>query len=277
MDLIRIRSLFLPFHYPIHDFRIYLALLNAGADPNAQIYASGNPVSRAYNNKDRMIVDLLFRRGGTVDLTTAVLEGDEEQAFKLMDVGVEDPMSVLDYAIDGGHPEIVRRALTLVESSELIDRSYNVLSECMRWWRLHPHRKYRDFDTENYFIIADMLLSAGVDVNARGRWNYTPLHDLVFMGNCWGQILSTPEERVRFGKLLLDRGAKLNVRDDEILSTPLAWAARWNRIELVNLYLECGATVSLPDDEPWATSLAWAGKYGHSEVAEILRNHGATA
>ncbi len=24
MDLIRIRSLFLPFHYPIHDFRIYL-------------------------------------------------------------------------------------------------------------------------------------------------------------------------------------------------------------------------------------------------------------
>ena len=55
--------------------------------------------------------------------------------------------------------------------------------------------------------------------------------------------MTTPEERVRFGRTLLDHGAKLSARDDEILSTPLAWAE----------------------------------KYGHNKVAEMLRVHGATA
>jgi ankyrin repeat protein len=133
------------------------------------------------------------------------------------------------------------------------------------------HRKHRDFDNGNYFTIMSMLLDAGVDPNRRGRWNYSCLHDIVFTGNCWGQILSTPEDRVRFGTILLDAGAKLNVRDDEILSTPLSWAARWNRIELVELYLNRGAKTQLPDDEPWATPLAWAQRYGHHEVADLLR------
>ena len=253
------------------------ALLAAGADPNGQSYGSGDPVSRAYNNRDRKMIDLLLSRGGAVDLVTAVLEGDAEQASGLLDAGVDDPMRVLGHAIDGGNPVIVERLLTMVAPGELVDGSCDLLSECMRWWRRHPHRKHPDFDTESYFVIAQMLLDAGVDVNGKGRWNYTALHDLVFMGNCWGQILSTSGERERFGRLLLDHGANLNARDDEILSTPLAWAARWNRIELVKLFLEYGAAVNLPDDEPWATPLAWAEKCGNTEVAEILREHGAKA
>ena len=259
------------------QYELAAALLDAEADPNGSVYASGDPVSRAYNNRDKKMIDLLLSRGGTVDIRTALGEGDAEQVFQHLDAGVDNPIEHLDGAIMGGNPTIVARILTMVESSALAEESYDALTRCMSFWRLHPHRKHRDFDTEHYFTIAKMLLDAGADPNAKGRWNYTPLHSLPFVGNCWGQILPSPEERVRFGELLLEHGARLNVRDDEILSTPLGWAARWNRLELVNLFLERGAQVGLSDDEPWAKPLAWAERHGHQGVAEALRRAGATA
>jgi hypothetical protein len=44
-----------------------------------------------------------------------------------------------------------------------------------------------------------------------------------------------PEERVAFVSMLLDHGARLDVRDELLESTPLAWACRWGRTEVVKL------------------------------------------
>ena len=76
--------------------------------------------------------------------------------------------------------------------------------------------------------------------------------------------------------ILLDAGAAITARDDEYRSTPLAWAARANRPEMVEFLLSRGAPVNLPDDQSWATPLAWAERRGHQQVASILRAHGAT-
>jgi ankyrin repeat protein len=85
----------------------------------------------------------------------------------------------------------------------------------------------------------------------------------------------TADERVAFATLLLDAGATLDVRDYVLQSTPLAWACRWGRAELVKLYLERGADPLEPDAEAWATPLAWATKMGHGQIGDALRRAGA--
>jgi ankyrin repeat protein len=76
--------------------------------------------------------------------------------------------------------------------------------------------------------------------------------------------------------ILLNAGATITARDDDYRSTPLAWAARAGRLQMVEFLLSRGAPVNLPDDEPWATPLAWAERRGHQEIVSILRAHGAT-
>ena len=54
-------------------------------------------------------------------------------------------------------------------------------------------------------------------------------------------------------------------------STPLGWACRWGRVELVTLFIERGADVIEADAEPWAPR-AWAQKRGHAEILALLRD-----
>ena len=82
-----------------------------------------------------------------------------------------------------------------------------------------------------------------------------------------------PEERTAFATTLLDAGARIDVRDDILKSTPLGWACRWGRVELVTLLLERGADPIEADAEPWATPKAWAEKMGHDPVLAVLREH----
>ena len=115
-----------------------------------------------------------------------------------------------------------------------------------------------------------LVLSHGVDPDVTGVGGHTTLHHLA-------TATVGDEHRVTRATLLLDAGASLRKRDQLLKSTPLGWACRWGRIELVNLYLERGADAVELEAEPWATPLAWATKGGHREIVELLRSHGATS
>jgi ankyrin repeat protein len=104
------------------------------------------------------------------------------------------------------------------------------------------------------------------DPTVRGRFGLTILHDLAA-----ARPHVTSQEQVAFATELLDRGALLDGRDDLLQSTPLGWACRWGRIELVKLLLARGADPVERDAEPWATPAAWARKMGHDQIASILR------
>ena len=80
----------------------------------------------------------------------------------------------------------------------------------------------------------------------------------------------TAEEGVAFATLLLDAGARLDVRDELLKSTPLGWACRWGRLELVKLLLSRGAGPVEVDAELWAAPAAWAEKMGHDAVLAAL-------
>ena len=86
----------------------------------------------------------------------------------------------------------------------------------------------------------------GRDGAARGRGHRRP---------CDGR-----RKRRRWSRSLLDAGARMDVRDELLKSTPLGWACRWGRAVIVRILLERGADPLEPDAETWATPRAWAEK-----------------
>jgi hypothetical protein len=93
------------------------------------------------------------------------------------------------------------------------------------------------------------------------------LHMVVAHGDKSGVALAT---------MLLDAGARLDVRDKLLMSTPLGWACRWGRVELVKLFLARGADPVEADAEPWATPRAWAEKMEQTEIVELLNSSRTT-
>jgi ankyrin repeat protein len=70
--------------------------------------------------------------------------------------------------------------------------------------------------------------------------------------------------------MLLEHGARLDLRDDLLKSTPLGWACRWGRKKLAEALIARGAPINEPDAEPWATPKAWAEKMGRDEILKVL-------
>jgi len=92
-------------------------------------------------------------------------------------------------------------------------------------------------------------------------YGQTMLHEAVSRDHGVGVALAT---------ILLDAGARMDVRDNLLKSTPLGWACRWGRTEMVKLFLSRGADPVEPDAEPWATPRAWAEKMRRPEILELL-------
>lgn len=60
-------------------------------------------------------------------------------------------------------------------------------------------------------------------------------------------------EHLPFAEMLLDRGARPDLREELLASTAVGWACRWGHVHFVKLLLERGADSVETDAEPWAT------------------------
>jgi len=250
-------------------------LLNHGADPNTNVYAAISAMYEAYARKDWATVQLLERHGGVVNATTAGYLGladrarqllEDEAAGRLAEGAVSPGGSVatalLESAADGGHVELVRMALDHLDWPQGDARWHGML--------MRPFGRHAVSERDRYLACFRMILErSGVDVP--GRSGRTLLHDVAA---AWPRPPMGPEERVAFATTLLDAGAKADVRDDLLKSTPLGWACRWGRVELVTLLLERGADPIEAAAESWATPLAWAEKMNHDAVISVLLKHG---
>ena len=189
-----------------------------------------------------------------------------EEARKLLaeDTGEQLAAELLEASADSGCPEIVELALERLDWLRT-DRKWH-------WYFIQPIRG-RDSQSshEGHFDCMRLLLQHGIDPNVTSLGE-TALH---FCTAWHGDV--SEAERVRFAVMLLDHGAKLDVRDEMLLSTPLGWAARWGRAELVKLFMDRGADRVEADAEPWARATAWAEKLGHSDVLSLLRSAGSHA
>jgi len=143
-----------------------------------------------------------------------------------------------------------RRFRAMVEL--LLDHGARVPDVC-KWGRAYYFKHYD---------IARFLLERGMNANHMNWHRTTLLHDMAWEGD------------LRKAQLLLDHGAGIDPVDDEFRSTPLGFAARWGRRDIVRLLLERGADPN-KSGAPWSTPLAWAEKKGHHAIASELRQAGA--
>jgi len=254
-------------------------LLQRGANPNAEVYASGTPVSAAYGHgqRERSMIDLLQRHGGVVTPAMAGLYRETELARRMLTdaadaradrdlhAGETPAEQMLWGAACGGDPEIVRMALERVDWPRGDPRWYRMLEQPVRIWNHGPWPWAHDDWDRGTYVTCFRLVLERCDANVRGRFGLTMMHDVAA-----SREYVTAGESVGFSTLLLDAGARLDVRDNLLLSTPLGWACRWGRIELVRLLLARGADPIEADAEPWATPRAWAEKMNHDEIRRML-------
>ena len=76
-------------------------------------------------------------------------------------------------------------------------------------------------------------------------------------------------------KLLLDKGADLESKDDKYGQTPLSWAAENGREAVVKLLLDKGADLESKDKKNGWTPLSWAAENGREAVVKLLLDKGA--
>lgn len=261
-------------------------LLSRGADPNAQVFASGTPLGQAYGRRDRRMIELLEQHGGLPNGTVAGLYRQAGLARRLLagEAGTPapDPMfagqplaeELLWAGACGGDPEIVRMALEQIDWPRDDPRWFHILEQPLRFWN-HSDRHWSnpDWDRRDYLECFRLIVNC-CDPNIRGRirdrgeFGLTILHSVA---GSRGHV--QPQERVAFATVLLDAGASLDARDNVLRSTPLGWACRWGRIELVRLMLARGADPLELGAEPWARPEAWARRMGHRQIAELLLQH----
>jgi ankyrin repeat protein len=237
-------------------------LLDRGADPNANVYASGWPLWNAWRQKHESVRRLLLERGAKAQPYMVAHMHDVGEAARLLAANPSEGLAreLVWSAADHGCAEIVELALPYLSWP----------SDDARWhWTLIQPIRGAGSDTtdnEGYYRSMAALLKHGVDPNVQ-RYGQTALH---FAAAHHGR---GEETRARFAAMLLDHGARLDLRDDLLKSTPLGWACRWGRRNLVELLIDRGAPIDEPDAESWATPRAWAAKMKQDAVIAILQAH----
>ena len=150
-------------------------------------------------------------------------------------------------------------------------RWFRMLGRGLDFWHHMPwlYGTNPDLDRGSY-ITGFRLLVERCDPNVIGGFGRTALHEVAAAGDH-----VTETEASALAAILLDAGARMDVRDELLQSTPLGWACRWGRAEIVRILLERGADPFEPDAETWATPRAWAEKMKRYAVLALLREHGA--
>jgi len=261
------------------EYEMASMLLEHGADPAAQVYASGSPADRAYDSPDKRIRRMLADRKAYPSPYTIGCKRDIETAMELLagNSGEQTIYDLLWGAAAGGDPGIVALCLAKIDWKPTDKRWMRIASAPLQLANHGPLCDHPElFDRSTYPECMRLILQHGIDVNATSGKGETLLHGIVAAGKIWNREVMTDAERLEFAHIALDASPDLTIRDNILKSTPLGWACRWGRENLVRLLLERGAPANEPDAEPWATPLAWAVKMGHPAIAALLRDKEAS-
>jgi ankyrin repeat protein len=222
-------------------------LLDHGAYPNVEIESSADTLSAAIARNNKPMIELLCSYGAARKTHLLAYYGDILTAAAVFAANPEkaDDTGALENAVSQGHEAFVR--LMLHHQPHLPARI-----------AVGVENNGPD-DIVKVKRIADLLFMHGMDPNFSDWLGITPLHR--FAKN--GDMINA--------EIFIANGANVNARDRELCSTPLGWAARHGKTEMVKLLLKNGAETTFPNEPfPWATPLAWAIRKKHNEIIALL-------
>lgn len=179
------------------------ALLDAGAEVEAETCWGMTPLAWAANMNGTGVAEALFARGAKSNLWIAAA------------LGLRD--TVESYWTG---PRMLKQG---AGRSRCEEQNGN-------WVRLPPQEDYDEILSDAFYIacrnghtdVARMLLDRGADINFRGFFGGTALHWAAGNGH---------RETVEF---LLERGAQTDLRDEEFQATPAGWAKEFGHTEIVD-------------------------------------------
>jgi|GEM_PF-3269200 len=111
-------------------------------------------------------------------------------------------------------------------------------------------------------VAVESFIASGISVNGRNAFGMTPLH-MAIVKRHWN-----------IATLLVNKGADVNVRNQQTGETPLHFAASHGAINAVELLLNRGADFSITDNG-MKTPLDVAEENGHRDIASLLVSRGA--
>jgi ankyrin repeat protein len=216
-------------------YEVIKLLLEHGANPNAPMESSGNCMSIAKHvGASRDIQNLVASYGGVMGPEFA----DVETLAAMLHA---NPQLNIPERLDD--PQILR--LILKHQPDYIKRSPDPAA----WW---------SGGTLKNAEHAQWLIALGYDVTRRNWLGITLLHRCA-MNN---------EKAV--AALCLQHGADIDAIETEWNSTPLGWAARHGKNDMVEWLLQRGANPKLPVNEPWAWPVEWARRRGYTDIVQLL-------
>ena len=236
-------------------------LLDLGLDPDESgrvggldevVPRSGEPLRECARLGRRDLAEILLTHGANPNTNVYAASSAIDEAYSRKD----EAMIALLERFGGRLPPAVTGGLERIDWPRSDPRWYSTLENA-----LYVHR-----NPDRALLLAGFRLTLNRgDPNVPGSWGTTILHAIAASR---GGL--TADDRLAFAIPVLDAGGRLNLRDNLLESTPLGWACRWGRIELVQLFLERGADPIEADAEPWATPRAWAQRMNHPHVLAVL-------